>query len=50
MDHVRAGEEQVIPEIEAPDFNLVERLDFMHSQYFFAFAITSHNHRETLYC
>jgi hypothetical protein len=37
MDHERAGEEQVITETEAPGFNLVERLDFLHSQIFFRF-------------
>ncbi len=35
--HVRAGEPQVIAEIEAAGFELVEDLDFMRTQYFLRF-------------
>lgn len=37
MGHVRAGEQQVIAEIEAADFELSERLDFMQTQYYLRF-------------
>ena len=37
MSHVRAGEEQVTTEIESAGFELVQRLDFMQTQYFLRF-------------
>lgn len=37
MGHVRAGEAQVTAEIEAAGFELVERLDFMQTQYYLRF-------------
>lgn len=37
LGHVRAGEAQVTAEIEAAGFRLVERLDFMQTQYFLRF-------------
>ncbi len=37
LGHVRAGEETVVQEIEAAGFELVERNDFMQSQYFLRF-------------
>jgi len=37
LEHVHAGEEQVIEEIEAMGFTLTERLDFMQTQYFLRF-------------
>jgi ubiquinone/menaquinone biosynthesis C-methylase UbiE len=38
LEHVRAGEEEVIGEIEAMGFTLSERLDFMQTQYFLRFT------------
>ena len=38
LDHVRAGEPEVIAEIEASGFSLVERLDFMRTQYYLRFS------------
>jgi predicted methyltransferase len=37
MGHVRAGEEQVTTEIQSAGFELVQRLDFMQTQYFLRF-------------
>jgi ubiquinone/menaquinone biosynthesis C-methylase UbiE len=37
LGHVRAGEAQVRSEIESAGFELVERLDFMQTQYFLRF-------------
>jgi ubiquinone/menaquinone biosynthesis C-methylase UbiE len=37
LGHVRAGEAEVSAEIEAAGFELVERLDFMRTQYFLRF-------------
>jgi ubiquinone/menaquinone biosynthesis C-methylase UbiE len=37
LGHVRAGEEQVTSEIRAAGFELVERPDFMRTQYFLRF-------------
>lgn len=37
LGHVRAGEEQVIREIEAAGFELIERLGFMQTQYYLRF-------------
>ena len=37
LGHVRAGEAEVMAEIEAAGFELVERLDFMQTQYFLRF-------------
>jgi ubiquinone/menaquinone biosynthesis C-methylase UbiE len=37
LGHVRAGEQQVIDEIEAAGFALTERLDFMRTQYYLRF-------------
>jgi ubiquinone/menaquinone biosynthesis C-methylase UbiE len=37
LGHVRAGERQVTAEIEAAGFSLVERPDFMQTQYFLRF-------------
>ena len=37
LNHVRAGEPEVIAEIEAARFSLVERLDFMRTQYYLRF-------------
>lgn len=37
LNHVRAGEPEVIAEIEAAGFSLVERLDFMRTQYYLRF-------------
>jgi SAM-dependent methyltransferase len=37
LGHVRAGEEQVITEIEDAGFELIERLDFMQTQYYLRF-------------
>ncbi len=37
LGHVRAGEETVTAEIEAAGFELVERLDFMQTQYYLRF-------------
>ncbi len=37
MGHVRAGEPQVIAEIETAGFELTERLDFMQTQYYLRF-------------
>jgi ubiquinone/menaquinone biosynthesis C-methylase UbiE len=37
LRHVRAGETEVTAEIEAAGFALVERLDFMQTQYFLRF-------------
>lgn len=37
LGHVRAGEQQVIDEIEAAGFALAERLDFMQTQYYLRF-------------
>jgi hypothetical protein len=34
---VRAGEQQVTSEIQAAGFELVQRLDFMQTQYFLRF-------------
>jgi ubiquinone/menaquinone biosynthesis C-methylase UbiE len=38
LDHVRAGETQVVDEIEAQGFTLTERLDFMRSQFYLRFG------------
>ncbi len=38
LNHVRAGEPEVIAEIEAAGFSLVERLDFMRTQYYLRFS------------
>lgn len=37
MSHVRAGEEEVTTEIQSAGFELVQRLDFMQTQYFLRF-------------
>ena len=37
LGHVRAGEAEVVAEIEAAGFELVERLDFMQTQYYLRF-------------
>ena len=37
LGHVRAGEAEVTAEIEAADFELAERLDFMRTQYYLRF-------------
>ena len=37
LRHVRAGEAEVVAEIQAAGFELVERLDFMQTQYFLRF-------------
>ncbi|MDX1344677.1 MAG: class I SAM-dependent methyltransferase [Sedimenticolaceae bacterium] len=37
MGHVRAGEEQVTTEIQSAGFELVQRLDFMQTQYYLRF-------------
>jgi ubiquinone/menaquinone biosynthesis C-methylase UbiE len=37
LGHVRAGEEVVTSEIEAAGFELIERLDFMQTQYYLRF-------------
>lgn len=37
LGHVRAGEQQTLAEIEEAGFELVERLDFMRSQYYLRF-------------
>ena len=37
LGHVRAGEEEVTAEIEAAGFELIERLDFMQTQYYLRF-------------
>jgi len=37
LGHVRAGERQVVAEIEAAGFTLTERLDFMQTQYYLRF-------------
>jgi ubiquinone/menaquinone biosynthesis C-methylase UbiE len=37
LGHVRAGEQQVVAEIEAAGFELVERLEFMQTQYYLRF-------------
>ncbi|MEJ2308498.1 MAG: methyltransferase domain-containing protein [Gammaproteobacteria bacterium] len=37
MSHVRAGEQQVAAEIQSAGFELVQRLDFMQTQYFLRF-------------
>lgn len=37
LGHVRAGEPQVVAEIEAAGFELVERLGFMQTQYYLRF-------------
>lgn len=37
LGHVRAGESEVTAEIEAAGFELVERLDFMQTQYYLRF-------------
>ena len=37
LGHVRAGEAEVVAEIEAAGFALIERLDFMRTQYFLRF-------------
>ena len=37
LNHVRAGEQRVMSEIEARGFTLIERLDFMRTQYFLRF-------------
>lgn len=37
LDHVRAGEDEVIGEIEAMGFTLTKRLDFMQTQYYLRF-------------
>lgn len=37
MNHVRAGEQQVTTEIQAAGFELVQRLDFMQTQYYLRF-------------
>jgi ubiquinone/menaquinone biosynthesis C-methylase UbiE len=37
LGHVRAGEAEVAAEVEAAGFELVERLDFMQTQYFLRF-------------
>ena len=37
LRHVRAGEAEVAAEIQAAGFELVERLDFMQTQYFLRF-------------
>jgi ubiquinone/menaquinone biosynthesis C-methylase UbiE len=37
LSHVRAGEAQVRAEVESAGFELVERLDFMQTQYFLRF-------------
>lgn len=37
LSHVRAGEAEVVSEIEAAGFALVERLEFMQTQYFLRF-------------
>jgi hypothetical protein len=37
LGHVRAGEQQVVAEIESAGFERVERLDFMQTQYYLRF-------------
>ena len=37
MSHVRAGEQRVTAEIQSAGFELVQRLDFMQTQYFLRF-------------
>jgi ubiquinone/menaquinone biosynthesis C-methylase UbiE len=37
LRHVRAGEAEVVAEIQAAGFELIERLDFMQTQYFLRF-------------
>jgi ubiquinone/menaquinone biosynthesis C-methylase UbiE len=37
LDHVRAGEDSVIQEIRAAGFELIERQDFMQTQYYLRF-------------
>jgi hypothetical protein len=37
LRHVRAGEAEVAAEIQAAGFELIERLDFMQTQYFLRF-------------